>query len=72
MCKYLAFKGSKVTVMLAYKHFSLKGPPISLISVLYISVYEVKAFLGGLSGDGNEFWAPVSACLPQLGGMECS
>jgi len=25
--------------------------------------------LGGLRGDGTDFWAPVTAC-PQLGGME--
>jgi len=29
----------------------------------------VEAFFGGLSGDGTEFWAPVTAWAPQLGGM---
>jgi len=30
-----------------------------------------RSFLCGLSGDGTEFWAPVTAWSPQLGGIEC-
>ena len=44
-----------------YKHFSFKGPPIALIcSASYINL-EDRNFLLGLSGDGTEFWAPVTA-----------
>jgi len=65
MCKYLVFKGPKVTVM--YKHFSLKGPPTLLISSASYFNLGVEAFFGGLSGDETEFWAPVTAWAPQLG-----
>jgi len=39
--------------------------------VLHISIWGVEAFVEGLSGDWTEFWAPVTAWPPQLGGMEC-
>jgi len=39
--------------------------------VLHISIWEIEAFSGGLSGDGLNFGPPVTAWTPQLGGMEC-
>jgi len=31
----------------------------------------VEALFGELSGDGTEFWAPVTAWAPPTGSMEC-
>jgi len=42
------------------KHFSFKGTPTSLISSASYFNLGVEAFSGGLSGDGTEFWAPVT------------
>ena len=39
--------------------------------MLHISFWGVEAFFGWLSGEGSEFWAPVAAWTPLLGGMEC-
>jgi len=36
--------------------------------VLHISIWGIEAFPGGLSGDGTEFWVPVTA---PIGGVEC-
>jgi len=36
--------------------------------VLRISIWGIEAFSGVLSGDGTEFWAPVTAWAPALGG----
>jgi len=38
--------------------------------MLHISIWGVEAFFGELNGDGTEFWAAVTACPPQLGGVQ--
>jgi len=50
-----------------YKHFSFKGPPTFLISSASYLNFGVEAFFEWLSGDGTEFWAPVTAWALQLG-----
>jgi len=36
--------------------------------VLHITIWEIEAFSGGLSGDGTEFWPPCdSVGLPNWG-----
>jgi len=35
--------------------------------VIHISIWGIKAFSGWRSGDGTEFWAPVTA-YPPIGG----
>jgi len=47
-----------------------KALPTSLISSASYFNLGIEAFFVGLNGDGTEFWAPVTAWDPQLGGME--
>jgi len=51
-----------------YQHFSFKGPSTSLISSVSHFHLEIRSFLWGLSGDWTEFWAPVTAWVPPIGG----
>jgi len=36
--------------------------------VLHISIWEIEASSGGLSGDGTEFWTPCDSVDPPIGG----
>jgi len=55
-----------------YKHVSFKGSPTSLISSVIFQFGGSKLFFERLSGDGTEFWDPVTTWALPIGGMECS
>ena len=67
MCKYLASKGARVTVM--HKHFLSKGPLPSLISSVSYFTLGIEAFSGVLSGNRTEFWAPCDSVAPPNWGV---
>ena len=50
-----------------HRHFLSKGPLTSLISSVSYFSLGIEAFSGVLSGNGTEFWAPVTACPPNWG-----
>jgi len=53
--------------MYSLSTFLSKGPPTSVISTASYFNLGVEAFFGELSGDGSEFWAPVTVCPPNWG-----
>jgi len=67
MCRCLAFKGTQSNSKEKGLLFQ-RDPYFHWFLVLHISIWMIEAFPGGLSGDGDEFWAPCDRVGPPIGG----